>query len=71
MPRPTDEEIIAALEPLAEKFLTPDDFEWGNWQDDEDYDPAANEETVDDVWIRRGDIRRAREIIKRMKESRT
>lgn len=62
-------ELEAALRPLAEKFLSPDDIDkdmpvGARMCDDEDYDAAANDEQVDDVWIKRGDIRRARNALR-------
>lgn len=60
-----------ALRPLAEKFLSPDDIDkdmpvGARMCDDEDYDAARNDEQVDDVWIKRGDIRRAREALAKL-----
>lgn len=58
-------ELEAALRPLAEKFLYPDDIDndmppGSRIADDPDHDATENNEQVDDVWIKRGDIRRAR-----------
>ena len=60
-----------ALRPLAEKFLSPDDIDkdmpvGARMCDDEDYDAAQNDEQVDDVWIKRADIRRAREALAKL-----
>ena len=60
-----------ALRPLAEKFLSPDDIDkdmpvGARMCDDEDYDAAQNDEQVNDVWIKRADIRRAREALAKL-----
>ena len=52
-----------ALRPFADKYLWPDDageYVTDTIREDEDWSEIANDETVDDVWIKRGDIRRAR-----------
>lgn len=62
-----------ALKPFAEKFIVPDD--WGeesaaDYRADEDWNEAENNATLDDVWVQRGWIRAAREVIARIAASR-
>ena len=55
-----------ALNPLAEKWLSPDDYGFEYAEDvraDEDWDEDANDMTADDVFILRRDIRRARALL--------
>lgn len=57
------EALSKAVEPLAEKHLYPDDIDpdyAADIRSDEDWSEAQNDEQVDDVWIKRGDVRRAR-----------
>lgn len=57
------EEAKTALAPLATRFLYPDDIGAdyaADLRSDDEWDEAANEAALDDVWIARGDIRRAR-----------
>ena len=57
------ERLREALRPFADKYLWPDDageYVTNTVRDDEYWNAIANDETVDDVWIKRGDIRRAR-----------
>ena len=52
-----------ALRPFADKYLWPDDageYVTETVREDDDWNAISNDETVDDVWIKRGDIRRAR-----------
>lgn len=60
-------ELVEALRPLAEKHVFPEDaFDDGSWKDDEDLVAAQSDnETADDVWIKRGWVRRARAAIEK------
>ncbi len=62
-------DLVDALEPLAQKYLYPEDvYEDGSWKDDEDLVLAqADNEIADDVWIKRAWIRRARAVIEKAK----
>jgi hypothetical protein len=62
--------LRAALEPFAEKHLYPDDIGEEFARDvrhEEDWDEAANDAAVDDCWIKRGWVRRARAVLKETK----
>lgn len=64
------EKLREALEPFAEKHLYPDDIDPSYADDiraDEDWDEDRNDNEVDDCWIRRGWIRRARAALKETK----
>jgi hypothetical protein len=57
------ERLREALRPFANKYLWPDDageYVTSSIREDEDWNEVSNDEAVDDVWIKRGDIRRAR-----------
>ena len=62
-------ELADALEPLAQKFLYPEDvYEDGSWKDDEDLVQAqADNEITDDMWIKRCWVRRARAVVAKAK----
>lgn len=50
-----------ALRPFAEKFLYPDDTGYTDeTRAGEDWDETANDETMDEVWIKRKWVRNAR-----------
>lgn len=56
-----------ALEPLATQFLWPDDLGFEMAEDiklDPDYDEDTNNMTSEEVFILRGDVRRARAALK-------
>jgi len=55
------EQLEAALRPLAEKYLWPDDTGFADEiRSDEDWDEQYNNREPDDMWIERGWIRAAR-----------
>lgn len=61
--RAENERLREALRPFANKYLWPDDagaYVASSIREDEDWDEASNDEAIDDVWIERGEIRRAR-----------
>ena len=56
----------SALEPLADKYLWPDDLGFEYAEDiraDEDWDEDSNESSADDVFITRRAIRNARKVL--------
>jgi hypothetical protein len=63
------EELEAALRPLAEKYLWPDDTGIADvLRSDEDWDEQKNNQTAEDMWIERGWIRAARAALGEKKD---
>ncbi len=57
------ERLRDALLPLATQFLWPIDLGLEMAEDiktDEDWSEEANDETITEIWVKRGDIRKAR-----------
>jgi hypothetical protein len=70
------DECRVALKPLADKWLHPDDIDkdmspGARIADEDDFDLQANDGQVDDVWIKRADIRRARNVLAKLGEKAT
>ena len=60
-----------ALRPFAKLFLWPDDLGSEASEDikaDEDWSEEANDESIEDVWVKQGDIRKARAVLGEGKE---
>lgn len=62
VPPPSNADIIAVLQPLADKFLAPDDYGYPDETTAEDFDDTQQEE----VFVTRAQIRAARELIARL-----
>ena len=63
------EQLEAALRPLAEKYLWPDDTGIADvLRSDEDWDEQKNNQTAEDMWIERGWIRAARSALGERKD---
>jgi hypothetical protein len=63
------EQLEAALRPFADKFLYPDDTGAADMiRDDEDWNEQSNNEAADDIFIKRGWIRVAREALQEKKD---
>jgi hypothetical protein len=63
------ERLRAALKPFAQLFLFPDDIGKDTAQDfrsDPDWSEAHNDMTADDLYVKRGHIRAARNALKGM-----
>lgn len=58
------QKAIEALKPFADKWLYPDDLIADGFDIvDADYSQAANDDTLDECWIKRGWIRAARLVL--------